>query len=99
MTSGSVAPEDDATADRLHPVLQHHIVNTLGCPRLRELQEAAIDPLLTGDDALLLAATASGKTEAAIFRCCRRWQQRTGGACRWSTCARSRSYSTTSFPG
>lgn len=56
----------DAT-ELLHPVLLHHIVNTLGWPRLRELQEAAIEPLLAGEDALLLAATASGKTEAAMF--------------------------------
>lgn len=54
-------------ADRLHPVLLHHIVNTLGWAQLRELQEAAVEPLLAGDDAVLLAATASGKTEAAIF--------------------------------
>ena len=54
-------------ADKLHPVLVHHIVNTLGWPRLRELQEQAIEPLTAGKDALLLASTASGKTEAAIF--------------------------------
>lgn len=54
-------------ADRLHPVLLHHIVNTLGWRRLRALQEAAVAPLLAGEDAVLLAATASGKTEAAIF--------------------------------
>ncbi|MEO3922761.1 DEAD/DEAH box helicase [Micromonosporaceae bacterium B7E4] len=54
-------------AERLHPVLLHHIVNTLGWSQLRELQEAAIEPLLAGDDAVLLAATASGKTEAAVF--------------------------------
>jgi ATP-dependent Lhr-like helicase len=65
--TGPAAAEDSAPADRLHPVLLHHIVNTLGWPQLRELQEAAITPLLAGDDALLLAATASGKTEAALF--------------------------------
>ncbi|MEU8128740.1 DEAD/DEAH box helicase [Micromonospora sp. NPDC049049] len=54
-------------ADRLHPVLLHHIVNTLGWQQLRELQKQAIAPLLAGDDALLLASTASGKTEAALF--------------------------------
>lgn len=54
-------------AERLHPVLVHHIVNTLGWPRLRPLQEQAVAPLLAGQDALLLAATASGKTEAALF--------------------------------
>lgn len=53
--------------DRLHPVLLHHIVNTLGWPDLRPLQKAAIDPLMDGEDAVLLAPTAGGKTEAASF--------------------------------
>jgi len=56
-----------AAAGQLHPVLLHHIVNTLGWPALRALQEQAVVPLLAGHDALLLASTASGKTEAAIF--------------------------------
>ena len=51
----------------LHPVLQHHIVTTLRWPGLRPLQEASIDPLLAGEDAILLAPTAGGKTEAAVF--------------------------------
>ncbi|MGH4010988.1 MAG: DEAD/DEAH box helicase [Pseudonocardiaceae bacterium] len=51
----------------LHPVLVHHIVNTLGWRSLRPLQEQAIGPLLAGSDALLLAPTAGGKTEAAAF--------------------------------
>jgi ATP-dependent Lhr-like helicase len=53
--------------DRLHPVLGHHIVNTLGWRSLRALQEEAVDPVLGGSDALLLAPTAGGKTEAAVF--------------------------------
>ncbi|MYU55020.1 MULTISPECIES: DEAD/DEAH box helicase [Streptomyces] len=53
--------------DRLHPVLLHHVVNTLGWPDLRPLQKAAIDPLMDGEDAVLLAPTAGGKTEAASF--------------------------------
>ncbi|MDO5628748.1 MAG: DEAD/DEAH box helicase [Mobilicoccus sp.] len=53
--------------DRLNPVIQHHVVNTLGWPALRPLQEHAIDPILAGSDALLLAPTAGGKTEAALF--------------------------------
>ncbi|MEU9451444.1 DEAD/DEAH box helicase [Streptomyces sp. NPDC048277] len=53
--------------DRLHPGLVHHIVNTLGWPELRPLQEEAVEPLLDGSDAVLLAPTAGGKTEAASF--------------------------------
>jgi ATP-dependent Lhr-like helicase len=53
--------------DRLHPALQHHVVNSLGWRALRPLQEAAIDPVLDGEHALMLAPTAGGKTEAAIF--------------------------------
>jgi ATP-dependent Lhr-like helicase len=52
---------------RLHPALVHHIVNTLGWRSLRPLQEQAIEPVLAGDDAVLLAPTAGGKTEAASF--------------------------------
>ncbi|MCE7517134.1 DEAD/DEAH box helicase [Halomonas titanicae] len=51
----------------LHPALQHHIVNSLGWPRLRPLQEATIEPVLRGEHAILLAPTAGGKTEAACF--------------------------------
>jgi ATP-dependent Lhr-like helicase len=53
--------------DRLHPVVVHHIVNSLGWQSLRELQDEAIGPVLDGADALLLAPTAGGKTEAAMF--------------------------------
>lgn len=52
---------------RLHPVVQHHIVNSLGWQGLRPLQTESIDPVLSGSDALLLAPTAGGKTEAAMF--------------------------------
>ena len=55
-----------ALAD-LHPSLTHHIVNTLGWPDLRPWQAETVGPLLAGDDALLLAPTAGGKTEAASF--------------------------------
>ncbi|GAA3850638.1 DEAD/DEAH box helicase [Saccharothrix violaceirubra] len=54
-------------SDDLHPTLAHHIVNTLGWRSMRPLQSAAVRPLVTGDDALLLAPTAGGKTEAACF--------------------------------
>lgn len=53
--------------DQLHPSLQHHIVNTLGWPALRPLQDAAVEPLVAGEHGMLLAPTAGGKTEAASF--------------------------------
>ncbi|WP_334663377.1 DEAD/DEAH box helicase [Streptomyces cyaneofuscatus] len=53
--------------DRLNPVILHHVVNTLGRPDLRPLQRASIDPLMDGEDAVLLAPTAGGKTEAACL--------------------------------
>lgn len=53
--------------DALDPVIVHHLVNTLGWPSLRPLQEQSVQPLLDGEDALLLAPTAGGKTEAACF--------------------------------
>ncbi|MGW4388483.1 DEAD/DEAH box helicase [Streptomyces sp. NPDC004685] len=65
--------------DDLEPALVHHIVNTLGWPGLRPLQREAIGPLLAGDDALLLAPTAGGKTEAASFPLLSKMVQR-----RWS---------------
>src|SRR5260370_35245822 len=51
----------------LHPSLAHNLVATLGWTTLRPLQRQAIEPVLRGDDALLLAPTAGGKTEAATF--------------------------------
>lgn len=58
---------EQAAFDRLHPAIQHHIVNTLGWSGLRPTQEAAIAPILDGQNCILLAPTAGGKTEAAIF--------------------------------
>ncbi|WP_435173661.1 DEAD/DEAH box helicase [Gordonia hongkongensis] len=52
---------------QLDPAIQHHIVNSLGWPGLRPLQEESIPGIVDGDDALLLAPTAGGKTEAAMF--------------------------------
>jgi ATP-dependent Lhr-like helicase len=53
--------------DFLHPAIQHHIVNSLGWRTLRALQEEAVQPILDGESALLIAPTAGGKTEAAVF--------------------------------
>ncbi|MDJ1130799.1 DEAD/DEAH box helicase [Streptomyces iconiensis] len=61
-----MAPAADPV-DRLDPVVLHHVVNTLGWPDLRPLQRAAISPVMDGEDTLLLAPTAGGKTEAACL--------------------------------
>jgi ATP-dependent Lhr-like helicase len=53
--------------DKLHPALQYHVVNSLGWSTLRPMQLEAIEPILAGDNCLLLAPTAGGKTEAAII--------------------------------
>ncbi|MCX5611703.1 DEAD/DEAH box helicase [Streptomyces sp. NBC_00047] len=62
-----VASPSTDPVDRLDPVVLHHVVNTLGWPDLRPLQRAAIHPLMDGEDAVLLAPTAGGKTEAACL--------------------------------
>lgn len=51
----------------LHPLLRHHIVNSLGWTSLRQLQEQSIQAILGKAHCLLIAPTAGGKTEAAIF--------------------------------
>ncbi|MGV3525469.1 MAG: DEAD/DEAH box helicase [Candidatus Sericytochromatia bacterium] len=52
---------------RFHPRLQQALVQRLGWRSLRPVQELAAQALLDGDDALILAPTAGGKTEAAVF--------------------------------
>lgn len=53
--------------DRLHPALQHHIVNSLGWRELRPFQEEVIPQVLDGKHLIVLAPTAGGKTEASFF--------------------------------
>lgn len=53
--------------DELHPVIAHHVVNTLQWSMLRPLQQSAVGPVTRGEDCLLLAPTAGGKTEAAML--------------------------------
>jgi ATP-dependent Lhr-like helicase len=53
--------------DLLHPALQYHVVNTLGWSGLRPVQLAAIDAVLQGENLVILAPTAGGKTEAAFL--------------------------------
>ena len=52
---------------RFTPRLQQAIVSRLGWSSLRPVQEEAGAALLAGDNAVILAPTAGGKTEAAIF--------------------------------
>ncbi len=51
----------------LHPGVQYHLANTLRWPGLRPTQAAAVAPILAGSDVVVLAPTAGGKTEAAMF--------------------------------
>ncbi|WP_062428751.1 DEAD/DEAH box helicase [Herbidospora daliensis] len=51
----------------LHPTLAYHLTNTMGWPSLRPFQEKAFPPIAEGHDTLLIAPTAGGKTEAAVF--------------------------------
>jgi ATP-dependent Lhr-like helicase len=52
---------------RLSPRLQQSIVARLGWSSLRPVQELAGEALLGGSNAVVLAPTAGGKTEASIF--------------------------------
>lgn len=54
-------------SDSFHPLLRHHLVNTLGWSELRPLQELATTSILAGEHALIIAPTAGGKTEAAVL--------------------------------
>ena len=56
-----------AGIERLHPHLQHAIVHDLGWRSLRPVQDLTIDAILDGCNTVVLAPTAGGKTEAAIF--------------------------------
>ncbi len=62
-----MSASSQAGFELLDPVIQHHVVNTLGWSSLRPLQDQAVTAVLSGGDALLLAPTAGGKTEAALF--------------------------------
>ena len=50
-----------------HPALRYQIVNGLGWPALRPVQELATDAILDGANCVVLAPTAGGKTEAALL--------------------------------
>ncbi|MEW2352978.1 DEAD/DEAH box helicase [Spirillospora sp. NPDC029432] len=52
---------------KLHPTLAYHLSASLGWKQLRPLQEQTLRRLGADSDALLVAPTAGGKTEAALF--------------------------------
>lgn len=56
-----------ASFDRLTPAMQVQIVNTVRWTSLRPVQELTVDAVLDGDNCVVLAPTAGGKTEAAFF--------------------------------
>jgi len=51
----------------LDEAIEYHVVNSLGWTDLRPLQAAAVKPVRSGADCVLIAPTAGGKTEAAVF--------------------------------
>jgi ATP-dependent helicase Lhr and Lhr-like helicase len=52
---------------RFDPLLQEKIVHYLGWDSLRPVQELASDAILDGNNCVILAPTAGGKTEASMF--------------------------------
>jgi ATP-dependent Lhr-like helicase len=52
---------------RIHPNLRHAIVHDLGWRELRPVQNLATAAILDGCNTVVLAPTAGGKTEAALF--------------------------------
>lgn len=52
---------------RFDPLLQEKIVHYLGWDSLRPVQELAADAILVGNNCVILAPTAGGKTEASMF--------------------------------
>jgi len=62
----------------LHPDLRRAIAEGAGWRSLRPIQELAIPAVLRGDDCLVLAPTAGGKTEAALLPILQSLLQRRG---------------------
>jgi ATP-dependent helicase Lhr and Lhr-like helicase len=56
-----------AAFPRLHPRLQDAIASRLGWTSLRPVQDLASHAILDGNNVIILAPTAGGKTEAALF--------------------------------
>jgi ATP-dependent Lhr-like helicase len=69
-TAGQPAAPLSTAFDKLHPKIQRWIW-AKGWNELRDAQERAVEPVLAGNqDLIIAAATASGKTEAAFLPIC-----------------------------
>jgi len=55
------------SAESLNRRLRHFLANRLGWRSLRDVQRSALEAIGRGEDTLIVAPTASGKTEAAII--------------------------------
>ncbi|XXT25142.1 DEAD/DEAH box helicase [Sorangium sp. So ce429] len=62
-----MAEEAQGAFDRLSAAVRYHIVHTLGFSELRPVQELTAHAILDGDNCVVLAPTAGGKTEAAFL--------------------------------
>ena len=67
MTGRPGMPSSRSTFGRFAPRLQEAIVSRLGWSSLRPVQEQAGAAILDGHNAVVLAPTAGGKTEASMF--------------------------------
>ncbi len=65
--------------DLLHPVVQHHIVNTLGWPTLRPLQEAAVAPLLAATTHCCWPPPPAARPRPPSSRCSPGWRRSVAG--------------------
>lgn len=81
-SDASPGPRISSGFNRLHALIQRWIWDQ-GWTDLRDIQERAIDPVLSGDrDVIIAAATAGGKTEAAFLPVCSRLVEEPRGSIR-----------------
>ena len=62
-----MAEASESAFERLGTAVRYHIVHTLGFSGLRPVQELTAHAILDGDNCVVLAPTAGGKTEAAFL--------------------------------
>ena len=62
-----MAEPSESAFERFDATVRYHIFHTLGFPALRPVQEWTAHAILDGDNCVVLAPTAGGKTEAAFL--------------------------------